>query len=169
MQIETLHDLFVYELRAAYYMERQLVDILGEMAEHATNDKIKDAFDHHQEETERHVEQLQDAFEKLDLSVDSREWPLIDALATELQTIRETVEDPELLNLFYLGTAVKIERIELTVYNNLLRIANRVGLDTETTGLLEQNRDNEENTLTQLQTLTTASELKTLWEKIVPG
>lgn len=166
MEIDSLEDLLVHELQGAYHMELRLVDVLDEMAANATNDRISTGFADHRDETETHAERVRDAFEAMGRQPEERECVIVEALDEERRTVEGSVTDRDLLNLFYLGAGMKTERIELTTYDSLLTMADRLGLGDDVTGPLEQNRDSEDDTLTQLRTLSTASDLKSLWERL---
>ena len=51
MNIDSMLDLFEHELRGAFYMGRQLVDVLEDSSRRATNDRIADGFADHRVET----------------------------------------------------------------------------------------------------------------------
>lgn len=168
MEIESLHDLFVYELRGAYRMERQLVDALDEMAANATNDRIARAFADHRDETEEHVIRVQSAFEACGADAVERDCRIVEALDEERRAVEDVVADPDLLNMYYLGAGLKTERIEITTYESLLRAADRLELDDGVTDPLEDNLDGEESAFRELEAMTEASDLKSLWEKLLP-
>ena len=168
MEIHSLDDMFVYELQGAYHMELRLVDILDEMAANATNDRISAGFADHRDETKEHVERLRQVFHALDRPPEERDCQLVEALDQERQTFEENVHDDDLLNLFYLGAGIKTERIEITTYDSLLTAADRLEYGSEVTDPLEANKRSEDKTLGKLQTLSKASELKSLWEKLTP-
>ena len=65
MQITTLHDLMVHELKDLYSAERQLVQALPKMAKSATNSELQVAIETHLEQTKEHVARLERAFEML--------------------------------------------------------------------------------------------------------
>ena len=65
MQMESLSDLFVDQLRDLYNAENQLVKALPKMAKKATHDELKSAFEDHLEQTRTHVERLEQIFDKL--------------------------------------------------------------------------------------------------------
>lgn len=167
-EIDSLRDLFVHELRGAYHMELRLVDIVDEMAANATNDRISEGFETHREETEQHAERVRSVFEAIGLPPEERECAIVEALDRERRTVEEAVEDPDMLNLFYLGAGMKTERVEVTTYDSLLVTADKLGLDDEVTDPLETNRDDEEDTLDTLRMMAGASEVKTLWERFMP-
>lgn len=168
MEIDSLHDLFVFQLQGAYHMERRLVDILDSMAENATNDRISTGFAKHRDETEVHVERVREAFDAMSVPPEERDCQLVEALDRERNTVEDSVRDRDLLNLFYLDAGVKTERIEIRTYESLLSMADRLELGDDVTDPLEANLDSEETTLRELQTLDTASDLKSLWERFLP-
>ena len=60
-ETQTLHDAFLDELRDAYDAEKQLVKALPKMAKAATSTELRQAFVDHLEETNGHVEKLEQA------------------------------------------------------------------------------------------------------------
>jgi ferritin-like metal-binding protein YciE len=58
MNLETLKELYVSELRDLYNAENQLVKALPKMAKGASSDELKDAFEKHLEQTKGHVQSL---------------------------------------------------------------------------------------------------------------
>src|SRR5580700_11344727 len=64
--INTLQELLVDELRDLYDAENQLVKALPKMAKAATNEKLREGFSEHLEQTKGHVQRLERAFELLD-------------------------------------------------------------------------------------------------------
>jgi ferritin-like metal-binding protein YciE len=168
VEIASLQDLFVHEIRGVYHMEQQLVDALDEMADRATDEELSEAFADHRNETDVHVARIQQVFQEMDVPVEARENPIVEALDRERRTVEGAVQDDDLLNLFYLGAGMKAERIELTTYDNLLRIADRLDLHDEVTDPLEQNRDSEERAMRTLEKQSKRSGLKSLWERFSP-
>jgi len=66
MKLDTLQKLYIDELRDLYNAENQLLKALPKMAKAATSEELKDAFEKHLEQTETHVERLENIFEELD-------------------------------------------------------------------------------------------------------
>ena len=60
---ETLHDLYLNELRDLYSAETQLLDALPKMAEAAASSQLKEAFTGHLKQTEGNVRRLEEIFE----------------------------------------------------------------------------------------------------------
>lgn len=167
-RIDNLHDMFLHELQAAYHMETSLVEILEEMAAKATNDRISAGFADHAEETREHVQRVEKVFDTLGLDVQERNCPIVEALDQERTIMEESVSDDDLLNMFYLGAGMKTERIEITTYDSLIRLAEKLQLGDDVVDPLEANRESETEALDQLQILAGASDLKSLWERLMP-
>jgi len=66
MKLESLRDLFLFELRDLYDAEKQLVKALPKMAKAAASSDLRSAFESHLEETRGHVERLESIFTQLD-------------------------------------------------------------------------------------------------------
>ena len=59
MQMDTLRELYIAELKDLYSAEKQLVAALPKMAKCASNPELRRAFENHLAETEGHVERLE--------------------------------------------------------------------------------------------------------------
>ena len=68
MEMDTLRDLYIDELKDLYSAEKQLVKALPKMVRLATAPALKEAFANHLEETKGHVERLERIFGTLDAS-----------------------------------------------------------------------------------------------------
>ena len=66
MELETLRDLYIEELRDLYSAETQLVKALPKMVKSSSHPELKRAFETHLRQTERQVERLDRIFEQLD-------------------------------------------------------------------------------------------------------
>ena len=55
MQLQTLQELFEHEISDLYSAETQLVTALPKLAQAASNGELRDAFEHHLQETRDHV------------------------------------------------------------------------------------------------------------------
>jgi ferritin-like metal-binding protein YciE len=164
----SIQDLFVHELRGVYTMEQKLVDALDEMATNATDQELSDAFADHRNETDVHVARIQQVFQEMDVPVEGREYPIVEALDRERRTVESTVNDDDLLTLFYIGAGMKTEQIELTTYDNLLRMADRLDMGDHVVDPLEQNCDSEKRARKKLKKQSQRSGLKSLWERFSP-
>lgn len=167
-RITDLEDLFHHKLAQQYHIEQQLVETLDEMAINATNDRMSEGFADHRDETRQHVQRLEDVFAALDRPAERREAPILDALETERATMEDAIEDDDLLNMTYLNAAMMTERIEMTAYEGLTTMATKLDYGNEITKPLESNYDEEESTYRELSAMESASEMKSLWDRLTP-
>ena len=63
---KNLEELFVETLKDIFYAEKQILRALPKMAREAKSPELKKAFETHRDETEGHVERLQQVFELVD-------------------------------------------------------------------------------------------------------
>ena len=65
---KTLSDLFLDTLKDIYYAEKQILRALPKMAKAAQDPELKAGFEMHRDETEVHVDRLEQVFHMLDLT-----------------------------------------------------------------------------------------------------
>lgn len=59
MELQTLKDLYVHELKDLYSAENQLIKALPKMAKAAKNRQLASGFNQHLEQTKRHATRLE--------------------------------------------------------------------------------------------------------------
>ncbi|MFC4437809.1 MULTISPECIES: YciE/YciF ferroxidase family protein [Natrialbaceae] len=169
MSIDTLHELFVHKLRQQYYIEQELVETLDEMSRNTGNDRMSQGFADHRDETRAQVQRLEDVFAALDVPPETQEAPILDALEEERRTFERQIEDDDLLDMVYLNAGMMTERIEMTAYEGLSMLATELELSDDAQRPLESNYDEEKSAYRELDTLATASEMKSLWDRLTPS
>jgi len=163
MTVETLHEKFVYELQQAYHIDTELVDVLATLEESTADDEISEQFQTHQRESADHVRRLKRVFDMLDEEPEPRHSQAFEGIIEDRQAfLSEATEETDLVDLYNVGTAMKIERLEITTYEGLLNHAEQLNLPTEATELLEENLDDEEATLRELERTVDSSTVEQL-------
>lgn len=165
MNVETIHDLFEVELRKAYSIESALVDelatleddvatdALDELRQRDLHEALGEAIADHREETERHVERLESAFEALDRQPEGRSTPALDGLFEEKELFNNVVLNDGVRPVYYLGASQAVEQLEITTYDRLLQLAGHLDVPEAVTDALEANRDEERAMLDELESL----------------
>lgn len=166
MALNTLREYFEYRLQCAYYVERRLVDALDELQTSATDGQLVDAFAEHRDETERHVERLEAAFDHLGVRAEEESVPTLDALVEEKREFDSRARSEELQNLFYGAAGRKTERFELAMYEELLTLADRLDADEAAVELLEQNRQAEWAALEKLESIAEGSAFDSVFDRL---
>jgi ferritin-like metal-binding protein YciE len=148
-KIETPKDLFVHKLGAALTMEKTILDMLPQLEEHANDAQLGEALRKHRDETERHVSNLERAFQALGAEVDDSPCPAIEGLEKEGQANLKMVDD-SLNDQVILSGVCETEHHEIAVYEGLITKAEAMG-DEDVAALLRENLENEEATLKKAQ------------------
>lgn len=148
--METAHELFLHELGDMLDAERKLVEALGKQAEESTRPELKKAFQSHQAQTEKQVERLQQVFEDLGEQPEETECKGIKGLIEEHDAFQEESPSEDLLDIFNVGAAVKVERYEISAYEGLIRLAQQMK-HTKAAKLLNQNLKEEQQTAKKME------------------
>ena len=150
---EGLRGLFVSELQGIYYAEKALVDNMPNMADAATTDEVRQAFQHHLEETRGQVTRLERIFDSIGVAADDKTCNAIDGLADDADEVISSTESGSLTrDAGLIIAAQKVEHHEIAAYGSLHALAQLLGY-TEAAQLIEQSLQEEKNTdkkLTQL-------------------
>jgi ferritin-like metal-binding protein YciE len=147
--VSTPKELFVHKLGAALTMERTVLGMLEDLTEAAQSDELKQQFQHHKQETEGQIRNLEQCFHALGEDVDDSPCPAIQGLEKEGKaTIKMT--DESLLDAVVLSAAGETEHHEIAVYEGLIEHAEAMGA-TDVAALLRENLEQEEHTLREVQ------------------
>src|SRR5512140_3496402 len=124
MRMQTAHEFFIHGLTDILSAERQLVEALGKQAEESTRPELQKAFESHREQTEKQIERLEQCFEELGEEPEETECKGIKGLIEEHDSfIDEEDASEDLIDIFNVGAATKVERYEITEYEGLIRLA----------------------------------------------
>jgi ferritin-like metal-binding protein YciE len=154
MQLSSLHDLFVAELKDLYSAESQLVKALPKMAKAASSKALKNGFEKHLKQTEMHVQRLQQISEDLGISVRGKKCKAMEGLIHEGAEIIKEDADPDVKDAALIAAAQKVEHYEIAGYGCVRTYAERMG-HQKAAKLLQKTLDEEgqtDKTLTLLAT-----------------
>jgi ferritin-like metal-binding protein YciE len=142
MEMESLKELYVEELKDLYSAEKQLVKALPRMAKNASNPELKQAFTDHLQETEGHVERLEQIFEMLGERAGGKKCKGMEGLIEEAKELLEEDATEEVLDAGMISKAQHVEHYEMAGYGTVRTYARQLGLD-EQADLLQQTLDEE--------------------------
>jgi len=142
MEMESLKELYVDELKDLYSAEKQLVKALPRMAKNASNPELKQAFTDHLEETEGHVERLEQIFEMLGERPGGKKCKGMEGLIEEAKEMLEEDASEEVLDAGLISKAQHVEHYEMAGYGTVRTYAQQLGLDDQAQ-LLQQTLDEE--------------------------
>lgn len=149
--MQTARDLFVHELQDMFDAEQRLVNALGEQEQESSNPELQKAFASHREQTENQVERLRQAFEEIGEEPEETECKGIKGLIEEHEAFKEEDPSEELLDIFNVGAAIKVESYEINAYESLVKLGRELNFK-KAVNLISQNLKEEQQTLKKMQT-----------------
>ena len=142
MKLDSLHKLYIEELRDLYSAENQLLKALPKMAKAVSSDDLKQAFEDHLDETKGHVERLEQIFTALEESPKGKTCHGMKGLIEEGSEMMEHRGEESVLDAGIIGAAQKVEHYEIASYGTARTFATLLGED-EAADLLQQTLDEE--------------------------
>jgi ferritin-like metal-binding protein YciE len=145
-------ELLLHELRDIYYVEQQLVKMLPKLAQEASDSELKRGFQQHLRQTERHVKNVEAAFDQLGVRPSGEECPGFDGLKEEHDEFMKENPSREVRDIFLAGAASRTEHYEIAAYTGLVALARALG-EKKVVTLLEKNLSDEKETLRKVDTV----------------
>jgi len=133
---KTLDDLFLDTLKDIYFAEKQIVKALPKMAKAATLPELKAGFEKHLEETQGHVERLEQVFEIIGAPARGKTCDAILGILDEGKEIMEDFKGTPALDAGLISAAQAVEHYEIARYGTLKAWARQMGR-TDVVTLLE--------------------------------
>lgn len=134
---KTLDDLFLETLKDIYYAERQILKALPKMAKGAESPALAAAFEKHRDETEVHVERLQQVFELMNKPARGKTCDAILGILEEGKEVLEDFGNSPALDAGLTASAQAVEHYEIARYGTLKAWALQLGMK-EAAALLDQ-------------------------------
>lgn len=150
MSVDSTDDLLLAGLKHAYYTEQQLVDVLEVLEDTSDREALEEGFAEHREETEGHVDRLEQVFETLGVDAEAETDPVAEGLVEAHTEFLEKDPDEDVLDRFNIAAGQKSEHYEIATYENLVTLAEAEGR-SEAADLLQQNLQEERDELETLE------------------
>ena len=148
MTTDSTEELLVQGLEELYYTEQQLVDALDELAEQTEDETVSEGFAEHREETEEHVDRLEQVFDQIGEEPQERQEQVVDSLIDEHEQFAQE-NDGAVLDRYNISAGQKTEHYEIAAYGNVTSLAGKLGYD-EAADILEETLREEEAALDEL-------------------
>ncbi len=141
--LQNLQDLFIHELRDLYNAEQQLVTALPKMASAASTPELKEAFNHHLEQTRNHVTRLNTVFSELGTTGGGEECEAMKGLIKEGEDIiNATAGNSAVKDAALIAAAQRVEHYEIAGYGTVRTYAQELG-HSKAADLLQKTLDEE--------------------------
>jgi len=126
---KTLDDLFLDTLKDIYYAEKQIVKALPKMAKAAQSAELAAGFQQHQEESEGHIERLEQVFEVIGKPARGKTCDAILGILEEGKSIMDEFKGAPALDAGLVAAAQAVEHYEIARYGTLKSWARQLGLE----------------------------------------
>ena len=145
MEMDSLQELLIDEMRDLYSAETQITKALPKMAKKASNLQLKKAFETHLRETEGQIQRLQKIFDRLGKKPTGKKCAAMAGLVEEGKEMMGEDMDEDTMDAALISIAQKVEHYEIASYGTVRTWANLLG-DDQTAKLLQQTLDEEGKT-----------------------
>lgn len=152
MEMETLHDLYLDELRDLWSAEKQILQGLPKMKKAATSKELKRGFDRHVKQTREQVRRLERIFKALGASPRGKKCVGMEGLLKEGASLIRERPDPDVLDAGLIAAAQHVEHYEMAGYGTVRTWAKMLGYSDQAR-LLQQTLDEEGKTDKELTKL----------------
>jgi ferritin-like metal-binding protein YciE len=142
MELNTLKDLYVEEIKDLYSAEKQLIRALPKMAKAATHKQLQDAFRTHLKQTAEHAARLEQICKDLGVSPRGKKCVGMEGLIEEGNELIQENPQPEVLDAGLISKAQHVEHYEMAGYGSVRTFARQLGFEGHAQ-LLQQTLDEE--------------------------
>lgn len=116
MELETLQDLYIHELKDLYSAEKQLIRSMPKMAKAASNEQLKASFLQHLEETKEQAARLERLLEAHRESTRGPKCKGMEGVIAEGSEMIEEDADEEVRDAGLIAAAQRVEHYEMAGY-----------------------------------------------------
>jgi ferritin-like metal-binding protein YciE len=128
MELSTLTDVLADQIEDLYSAENQLVDALPGVAAAADDPKLREAFEHHLEQTREHVRRLASIFDELGVTAPSEYCEGMAGLISEEAEVADAAGSCPAKDAALIAAAQRIEHYEIAAYGAARALAAELGL-----------------------------------------
>jgi ferritin-like metal-binding protein YciE len=159
--MDEISKLMVEQIRDAYSAEKQALRVAQRMMKSATNEKLKQGFQMHMEQTEGQIERLEQALEQLGSKPGRKVCEAMRGLIEEATHEMGDQEKGPMMDVVIIAAAQRIEHYEIAAYGTMATLAKSAG-HTQLGELLGQTLDEEKRMDAELSRIAEA-EVNPTW------
>ena len=156
MELETLRDLYVEELKDLYSAENQILKAIPRMIRAATHPKLKRAFTKHEKQTRQQVKRLERICKELGVSPRGKKCVGMEGLLEEGKDLIKEKPEKDVLDAGLITAAQHVEHYEMAGYGTCRTWARLLGYEGQAQ-LLQTTLDEEQQTDLDLTALAESS------------
>lgn len=145
MEENGLKELYIDELRDLFDAENQLLKALPKMAKAATSKELRSGFEAHLEQTQEHVQRLEQIFSELGEKPTGKKCKGMQGLIAEGKEMMEEDFEGALMDAALISAAQRVEHYEIAAYGTVRTYAKILG-EEDAVSLLEETLEEEKET-----------------------
>lgn len=145
MEMQSLQDLYVDELKDLWSAENQILKALPKMIRAASHPQLKRAFTRHERQTQQHVRRLERVCRALGVQPRGKKCEGMEGVIQEGADLIKERPDPEVLDAGLIAAAQHVEHYEIAGYGCVRTYARVLGYEDQAE-LLQQTLDEEKET-----------------------
>ena len=126
---KTLEDLFEHALKDIYYAEKKIYKALPKLIKAAHDDELRYGLEDHRNETEQHVEKVEQIFALLGKTPKAQKCDAIDGILEEADGILKDFGKSKSCDAAIIFSAQAVEHYEITRYGSMHAYANALGIN----------------------------------------
>jgi ferritin-like metal-binding protein YciE len=142
MRLETTEDVLIDQIADLQSAEEQLLQALPKMASAASNEDLRQAFQHHLDQTRGHAERLRRISSLIPSGVPAEECKGMKGLIEEGEEIVAAEGTPDAKDAALIAAAQRVEHYEIAAYGTARTLAKELDMD-DAGELLAQTLDEE--------------------------
>lgn len=125
--MKNLKELFEHQLKDLYSAEDQLIEALPKMVKNANDNKLKEAFKSHLEETKNQKIRLKEICDELDIEPTGETCKAMKGLIKEAEGFIDEAESADVMDAGLIAEAQRVEHYEISGYGTAVRYAKELG------------------------------------------
>ena len=145
MPMESLHELYVEEIKDLYSAENQILKALPRMAKAATHPQLKKAITKHEKQTQQHVARLERIAKMLGEKPTGKKCHGMEGLLEEGKELMKEKPEADVLDAGLISAAQHVEHYEIAGYGTCRTWAQLLGYNAQVE-LLQLTLDEEKQT-----------------------
>lgn len=129
MNLKSLNELYLLELHTLYDAEQQILKALPKMVDASSASELKKAFQTHLEQTQLHVNRLEEVFEMHGEKNKGEKCAGLEGILKEGTELLKAHADPTIRDAALISAAQRVEHYEIAVYGCVRTWADQLGFE----------------------------------------
>lgn len=126
MKLDSLEKLWLEELKDLYDAEKQITEALPKMADATETTELRQAFNDHLQQTEGHIQRLEEVFEELGMDKPRKKCKGMEGLIKEGEDMMKETSDDMTRDAALIAAAQRVEHYEMAGYGTVVAYAQQL-------------------------------------------